>query len=333
MQEETSRAGSVSGFSTHSSEYVRSRRLAGRAAHARCPPVVCYEESMLALGIDAGGTATRARAVHAGRVVHDGGGGPGNPLMVHADALRKHYEAALAGCPEPAFVTACVAGSAEQHCRRRVEDLLRARFPRAAVQVLPDYAAAWAAAPATAAAVVVAGTGSVVCTRREDGTFRVSGGLGWMVGDHGSAARLGRALLDWYACASPGPVPLSVVEALVDIYGTAEVRALAHEIGAAAAPATELARAAPVLSATAADGHEHARSLIAAEMGQLAATAASHLDDSGGLVALAGGVWRSDICRDAFTRALAALAPGASTAPVERPPVDGAVVLAQEFAA
>ena len=117
---------------------------------------------MLALGIDArGGTATRARAVGAGSVVHEGSGGPGNPLMVRGDALREHYEAALAGFPEPDVAVACVAGSGHEESRCRVETLLRTRFPAAAVHVLPDYAAAWAAAPANAAAVVVAGTGSV----------------------------------------------------------------------------------------------------------------------------------------------------------------------------
>ena len=158
---------------------------------------------MLALGIDAGGTATRARAVRAGSVVHEGSGGPGNPLMVRGDALREHYEAALAGCPEPDVAVACVAGSGHEESRCRVETLLRTRFPAAAVHVLPDYAAAWAAAPANAAAVVVAGTGSVVCTRREDGTFRVSGGLGWMIGDHGSAA--GSAARCWTGTRAPTP--------------------------------------------------------------------------------------------------------------------------------
>ncbi len=33
------------------------------------------------VGIDAGGSSTRARAVHDGAIMHEGTGGPGNPVM------------------------------------------------------------------------------------------------------------------------------------------------------------------------------------------------------------------------------------------------------------
>jgi N-acetylglucosamine kinase-like BadF-type ATPase len=286
----------------------------------------------IALGIDAGGTATRACAVLDRRVVHEGSSGPGNPLAVDGAALLDHYEAALAGCPEPAVVAACVAGAGDPRARAHVEQLLRVRFPRSPVHVLPDYAAAWAAAPEEVDAVIVAGTGSIVCTRRGDGTFRVSGGLGWVIGDHGSAARLGRALLDWHGSSYPEPVPPFVVEALGSVYGTAEARLLARALGAAPAPAAYLARSAPALTAAAGAGHAHARELVAAEMRLLAATTASHLGDGGRRVALAGGVWRSDVCREAFAAALAELAAGSTTTLTRRRPVEGAVLLAEELA-
>jgi len=42
----------------------------------------------LVVGIDAGGTSTRARGVRYGHVVHEGTGGPGNPIAVDPAALR-----------------------------------------------------------------------------------------------------------------------------------------------------------------------------------------------------------------------------------------------------
>jgi hypothetical protein len=50
-------------------------------------------------GIDAGGSSTWARAVDRGVVVHEGIGGPGNPIAADRQALRASYGAALAGCP------------------------------------------------------------------------------------------------------------------------------------------------------------------------------------------------------------------------------------------
>jgi N-acetylglucosamine kinase-like BadF-type ATPase len=286
---------------------------------------------MIALGIDAGGSETRALAVRAGRVVHEGRGGPGNPAAVEAAALRAHFAAALDGCPEPAAVAVCAAGVVDARTRSAVEAVLREHFPRAPARVLPDYAAAWAAAPEGVAAVVVAGTGSVVCRRAPGGEFEVAGGLGWVIGDHGSAARLGRALLDWLGTADP--VPGDAVTALAELYGTADARTIAADLHVSPAPAAFLARAAPVLAVIAAGGDERARVLIADEMRSLAATTVAVTGTGAGLrVALAGGVWRSAACREAFAAALAALAAGATTTLVRREPVEGAVRLAQELA-
>src|SRR5215469_3739415 len=98
--------------------------------------------SPVVVGIDAGGSSTRARAVAHGDLLFDGTGGPGNPLTVDERTLSASFAAALAGCPEPDHVAACVAGAANAEPSSRISGLLTRMFPGASVQVHPDYVAA-----------------------------------------------------------------------------------------------------------------------------------------------------------------------------------------------
>ena len=292
------------------------------------------------VGIDAGGTATRAWAVRGDVVVHRGLGGPGNPLATTAETLAASLTAALEGCPSPAVLVACVAGARGRAARERVERVLLARFPDAGVHVEPDYAAAFLAAPPGTSVVVVAGTGSIVCSRAATGEFVTSGGHGWIIGDHGSAARLGRAYLDWF-CAQEecGEDARAAVERTFE---SADPRAIVAALQAAPAPAAGLAQGAPLLTAAAEGGEGWARHAVGAEMRALAATTASHVKRFVASAArgpvrvgLAGGVWSSAFARAAFEGELASRAPdaGVTVALNTEPPIEGAVRLARELAA
>ena len=212
----------------------------------------------IVVGIDAGGTRTRARAVADDEIVHDGSGGPGNPLAVSTSVLAQSYRSALDGCPEPAVVAVCAAGAGNQDGRRRIELVLRDRFPAAELRVAPDYVAALVAAGEAADIVVVAGTGSVVCSRAAAGRARVSGGHGWIVGDHGSArpprAPCSRSLLRRRQRAARRRRAAGVRDD--------DPRRLVAALHNSGAPAAWLARAAPLLTAaveTGADGLSPAR--------------------------------------------------------------------------
>jgi N-acetylmuramic acid 6-phosphate etherase len=289
-------------------------------------------EKATVLGIDAGGTSTRARVVAGEIVLHACTGGPGNPLTVHAETLAQHYAQALDGCPVPAVVAACAAGAGDPQARRQIESLLAARFPLSEIHVFPDYAGAWMAAPSGTDVVVLAGTGSVVCSRTRDGGFVSSGGLGWILGDHGSAARLGRALLEHY-CAAPDAQLASRVERL---FGTSAPTRIAAAIQSSPTPPALLATAAPTLTAAADRGERWAEDVLQSEMGALAWTllshAAAHLSPTGPLtVALAGGVWESAAAQAIFASALIDSGLDCSVARVQREPVEGAVRLAVEL--
>jgi N-acetylglucosamine kinase-like BadF-type ATPase len=229
-------------------------------------------------------------------------------------------------------VAACAAGAGDPQARRQIESLLADKFPGAEIHVFPDYAAAWMAAPVGTNVVVLAGTGSVVCSRARDGGFVSSGGLGWILGDHGSAARLGRALLEHY-CAAPDAQLAGRLERL---FGISAPTRIAAAIQSSSTPPVLLATAAPTLTAAADSGERWAHDVLQSEMGSLAQTllshAAAHLSPRGPLkVALTGGVWESPAAQAIFATALIDSGLDCSVARVQREPVEGAVRLAMEL--
>jgi len=216
---------------------------------------------------------------------------------------------AFAGCFVAGRVAACVSGTRGQAQRAQIAGLLVGRFPGADIHVAPDYVAAFLAAPQGTDACIVAGTGSVVCSRAGDGGYRVSGGLGWILGDHGSAARLGRAALEHFV-SQPATVPASFAAAIGEIFGDSDRRSVVSAVQTARNPAPLLARAAPLLTAAAQTQQPWATERLDAEMTALAATAARHIEQHiAGTqevhVALCGGVWASQIARSSLTSALA----------------------------
>jgi N-acetylglucosamine kinase-like BadF-type ATPase len=296
------------------------------------------------VGIDAGGSSTRARAVDRGVVVHEGIGGPGNPIMANRQTLLDSYGAALAGCPPAARVVACVSGAGGAAERDQLQALLAELIPSARIDVRPDYVAAVAAAPEGTDVTIIAGTGSLICSRKTGGTFAVSGGRTWILGDHGSAARLGRSLLEWY-CNDPDAAQGEFAGRVASAVGDSDWRQIVKLIRAAANPGALLARAAPILTEAAQTGHPWAIERLDAELALLAAATMRHIHrhvrprDTAPAgtspvdpvrIALAGGVWTSGLATSRFTAALSRLSPpSVLAAPSRLSPLDGAVRLAE----
>lgn len=295
----------------------------------------CAARSGVVVGIDAGGSSTRARAVAHGEVIFDGRGGPGNPLMVDERMLSTSYATALAGCPEPDFVAACVAGAASAEPRLRISNLLAKLFPHAVVQVHPDYVAAVQAAPADADIVVVAGTGSVVCSRLPGGAYVTTGGRGWILGDFGSATRLGRAALEWF-CDDPVAAGPEFAAEVGSLMGTSDWHEIVTALSMAPSPAPFLARAAPLLTWAAAQEERWATQRLEMEMSALAAEVVRHAElHLGGreikCVVLSGGVWESPQAELSFRAVMARELPRCSVVRCVLSPLDGAVRLAESM--
>jgi len=156
---------------------------------------------MLFLGVDAGGTASRAVvATPGGAVVGRGSAGPGNPTATGRQAARSIGTAirAALGDRDPRSVRAAVIGVAG--VGMLADPAVSAAFDAewAAIglacpmTVVGDAVAAFAAAtPAASGAVLIAGTGAVAARIDNWRITRTADGLGWLLGDEGSGLWLG----------------------------------------------------------------------------------------------------------------------------------------------
>jgi N-acetylglucosamine kinase-like BadF-type ATPase len=285
------------------------------------------------VGVDAGGTSIRARAVRHGAVFYEGTGGPGNPLSASKATLEASYRAALAGCAAATHVCACVAGTGGHAQHTQIATLLARLLPGAQISVVPDYAAAFHATPEGTDVCVIAGTGSVICSQASDGTYAVAGGLGWILSDHGSATRLGQAALEHFI-GDPETVPPRSRTAIERIFGNSDWRIIARTINSSAKPSELLARAAPLLTTAAEQGEAWATRRLDCEMAALAATAVRHTrlhvsSPATVRMTLSGGVWASRAAIVSFTAAIARMSEGqVEVARASADPIEGAVRLA-----
>src|SRR5258706_11713438 len=148
------------------------------------------------VGMDAGGTKTRAFAVtRAGLIVGRGAGGGANllsspdPQGSIAAALREALAAKV-----PAGVVLASAGGEREADRAKGGAIIAALVgPDVAVEVTHDAKAAlYAGNPAGCGVVLISGTGSIAYGRDDQGTEARCGGWGYLVGDEGSAVWMGQ---------------------------------------------------------------------------------------------------------------------------------------------
>lgn len=265
-------------------------------------------DGALTVGIDAGGSHVDAVAVNGREVVFRGRGGPGNPMGTDRTVLAKSYRDALAGCPTPERVGACVAGCGAPKGKALVTELLSGLLPGVALVVGPDYLAAIHAAPVHDM-WVIAGTGSLVASW-DTLAVSVSGGRGWLLGDHGSAARLGRALLERYVD-DPGADPALAAQ-VAAVAGTSDWREIVRQVQSGLAPGAWMAQFASLLCHRAESGDRWAAACLDQQMAALAEATGRHARSKLGRsddlsVRLVGGVWRSSAATHAFEQFLGAV--------------------------
>ena len=187
----------------------------------------------LVLGVDGGGTGCRAAVADlSGRVLGRGEAGAANIASEPdgaADNIRLAIERALGQ-----------AGGTVSQIRRAVLGLAGANLPGAPerlaetlpypqVDIVTDAITAARGALGDRDGILAAiGTGSVFAVQR-GGMIRPYGGYGFLLGDEGSGASLGRALLSRALRAHDGVVPMTplLTQVLDDIGGTGRIVAFA----------------------------------------------------------------------------------------------------------
>lgn len=258
---------------------------------------VPVNEIQFIVGVDGGGTSTRARLAGLdGNVLGYGEAGPsglgqgvGQALVNISEAIARAFQAANLPLP-PGHHCAVGMGLAGAGISTRAAEFVRRAHMYGAIRLDSDaYTALVGAHLGQPGAIVIAGTGSIGLARHADGRRVCVGGWGFPSGDEGSGAWLGLHALRLAHHAADGRAPVGpLARAVWEITGATRSEMLAW--GADAAQAA-YARLAPVVFDTAAADSR------AAELLQ-AAAAALHLlvmgmDPSGRLpICILGSVGR-----------------------------------------
>jgi N-acetylglucosamine kinase-like BadF-type ATPase len=262
---------------------------------------VSISRMKLVLGVDAGGTGSRAVvSTMDGTVTGRGEAGPGNPTSAGpaaAGAIGTAVREAL-GDHDPARVTAAVAGLAGVAVLS--DPVIAAAFAEqwrelgltCPVTVIGDAVTAFAAGTAAASgSVLIAGTGAVAARIEDRQVAGTADGLGWLLGDEGSGLWLGLQAVRAVARSWPPATGDGLAARIAAHAGARSCDDLVH--WAASRPPAAFARLAPLVCASAAAGDPLAARLTAEAGDRLVATL-GELGPAGGPVVLAGGLLTRD---------------------------------------
>jgi N-acetylglucosamine kinase-like BadF-type ATPase len=297
---------------------------------------------MIAIGVDAGGTGTRA-LLSSGGVRHaELDGGPANASAIGAVAAARAIAdvvRAIAGDARPAAIVVGAAGAGRTRVAETIDGALRDLFPGARIAVGDDTPIALRAAiPSGPGIVLVAGTGSVAYAEHAHRRVRV-GGAGYLLGDEGSAFSIGLAAIRLYARVlddrAHGDETTALVARALDAPDRDALLAAVYDEPLVPARVAALA---PSIVAFAGKGNRAATKIVqsaAQELGELvrAAARAADLAERSPRIALSGGLFAENSLLSFLleTRINGDL-PGAEIVRGGDPPVAGALRLAEALA-
>jgi glucosamine kinase len=295
----------------------------------------------LVVGMDAGGTKTRAFAVtRAGDIVGRGAGGGANllsspdPQGSIAAALRE----ALAGRVPDAVVLSCAGGEREADRAKGRAILASLLGPEVAVEVTHDAKAAlYAGNPAGCGVVLISGTGSIAYGRNDQGLEARCGGWGYLVGDEGSAVWIGQEGLRAASYDHDGRgSPTTITRHLFEDLGAADFNEVLPLLYGKPHPSPAILAATRAVARAFAENDGIAVNIVqrgARLLAGMAATVAHGLLLDGGPVYLAGGAFENVRPLEKAVRLeLLSALPRAAVEPVGEEPAMGAARLAAALA-
>jgi len=280
------------------------------------------------LGLDIGGSSSRARLVEDGRVVAEAEGPGANVAVLRAIVVERRLGALLAGMGAIS-PDACCAGSAGAEVpagRERLEKLLSSMLPGCRVTVVHDARLVLAAAGFDSGIALISGTGSVAYGRDRDGREARAGGWGWLLGDDGSAAWLAREAAREVMRRSDAGEPIGRLgDALL---GAASARTSTDIVGylhGLEEPREWAALAGVVFEVAGEDaGAEALIERAAGALGELVAAVRKRLSLDGPVILAGGQLLNQPRLEEAVRRQVG------EAQRLEEPPVAGAVRLAKE---
>jgi N-acetylglucosamine kinase-like BadF-type ATPase len=297
------------------------------------------------LGIDAGGTKTRALLADRDGAVIASASGPGANLRTHGELqVEKVLHSLVERTEGEAGVKAdAIAIGIAGADRADDQDVLRAILKRIGfrerVVVTNDARIAFVAgSPRRVGLALVCGTGSIAWGRNGAGKIARAGGWGWHVGDEGSGFWIGERAIRAALRATDGRGPRTALAAsLLEHFGLDRIDQLVRRVYDTEYPRHDVARFAVRVAAAASAGDAVAQSILADAAEELVLAAgtvisALALGTSGEPydVVLSGGTFRAlPRLQQDVTAALSQPA-AASILPLEAEPAVGAVRLALE---
>jgi len=257
----------------------------------------------LAVGVDAGGTASVAAVSRGGAFERSVRGAPANAssrgIEAAAAAIVATIRAATEGA-QPAALYVGAAGAGRVDAAAALERVLRDAFPGALLAIADDTRAALrSVVPEGPGVVLIAGTGSVAYAENGTASVRV-GGLGYLLGDEGSAFAIGKAAVELLARTYDGRARGDETTALAArALGCSDRDGLLKALYAQPLDVSAIASLAPSIIAFAGKGNRAATKIVqaaAAELGALVRNAAMQagLAEASPPVALAGGLLREN---------------------------------------
>ena len=252
----------------------------------------------LVVGVDAGGTASRAVvATLTGAVVGRGSAGPGNPVSGREAAARQVGRAirCALGAHDPAEVTGAVLGLAgvDDAADPAVSGAFGSMWGELGLTcpmtVVGDVVTAFAAGtPRAGGSVLIAGTGAIAARIAAHEITGTVDGLGWLLGDEGSGRWIG----------------LQAVRAGVRDWAGSLGRLVAAASGAGSAeeavrwaqdlPLASIGGLAPAVCAAARSGDAASSAIVAEAVARLIATLDGLAEPRDHPVVLAGGLLAGD---------------------------------------
>ena len=192
------------------------------------PPQRAHE---LVLGVDGGGTKTRAVLMDsAQKVVGEGTAGPSNPLRVGIgaaatavrDAVERACSAARVRRGEIVAAQLGLAGVRRKDLRDRMREALTG-LGIDPLEISTDAdIALFGATDGQPGLVIIAGTGSICCGMNQRGQHACAGGWGPLAGDEGGGSWVARRALQAVARATDGRgAPTALAEAACDYFNVA----------------------------------------------------------------------------------------------------------------
>lgn len=226
----------------------------------------------LVVGVDGGGTRTRAVVLNGDRILGEGAAGPSNPLrvglaagaMAIRDAVDKACAAARIHRDDLVAAGIGLAGVKRLDVRTRMRDVLIESLGIDNIELVSDGdIALYGATDGHAGVVVISGTGSISVGVNRQGKRAFAGGWGPVAGDEGSGSWIARRALQAVARATDERGPkTALMDAACEFFQVATPDDLATAVYAPTMTNDRIAAFSKIVIETARDGDEVALEIL-----------------------------------------------------------------------